>query len=73
MQYLNDCLPPGVTTFPGLFDKYEELVPLCRDILHPEYRYFTRRNRMKPYMWVPLCELEPNIVVTLGVSLSRLP
>ncbi len=68
VQYVNSQLDPSVTTFPGNVEKYEQLVFLCRDVLYPGFRYFTRHNRMKPYMWVPIAESPPDSLPTLGVS-----
>ncbi len=69
-QFLNGKLDWQIKTFPGHMETYEKLVPICRDILHPEFRYFTRHNRTKPYMWNPLVPSPDGAIPTLGVGCS---
>ncbi len=66
VQYLNSEMRGN--TLPAKFDRYDDLIWLCRCVLHPEYKYFTRRNKLKPFVWVPMPRTETKAVMTLGVS-----
>ncbi len=69
VQYLNSEMRGN--TLPAKFERYDELVWLCRCVLHPEHKYFTRRNKLKPYVWVPMPRPESKDVMTLAVSKAR--
>ncbi len=72
VQQLNVKLDGAEKTFPAKLEKYEQLVGLFRDIVQPDFRYFTRHQRQKPWMWVPLKWPPQGAVVTLAVSLLLL-
>ncbi len=66
VQYLNNQMRGN--TLPAKFERYDELVWLCRCVLHPDYKFFTRLNKLKPYVWVPMPRPETKDVMTLAVS-----
>ncbi len=65
VQFLNNVMVGN--TVPAKFEWIEQVSPLYRDVLHPGYKFFTRRSNLKPYMWDPLPELKESSPVTLAV------
>ncbi len=48
------------------FCKYDELATLCRDVLVPGFKMFTRKTKYKPWSWFPILNQSP--IATLAVS-----
>ncbi len=69
LQHLNSVMRGN--TLPAKFERYEEMVHVYRDVLHPEYKMFTRHARLKPYMWVPMPRPESKSVMTLAVRRNQ--
>ncbi len=70
VQFLNSEMVGQ--TVPAKFEWIEQVSALYRDVLFPGYKFFTRRSKLKPYMWDPLQELDDSSPVPLAVRMSNI-